>query len=374
MLIYVFFMGNLALGIYVHVPFCVNACAYCHFLKMQPTEERLRCYFNTLRYEHDCWEPLLAERSIETLFWGGGSPSCLSAKQMETLAVLCFSDKVEKEWTVEVSPASITKEKLQVLKLLGVTRISMGVQSFNEQILRQLGRRQSLEQVLQAYEWIRSVGFDNVNLDLIFPPDFSSLKIWQNDLKQALTLSPEHVSTYCLTYENDRGSFTEEAYSHVDVDKEADFYEFTWEFLQNKGYRHYEVSNFAKPGFECLHNLNTWRMQEWIGLGPSAASQWNHKRFQNAFNLDDWAQHQRMNEESLSNEDLCKDALIFGLRMRQGVNLKHLQKRFPDVNLADYEPLWNDFQKAGLITYDQQNVACTTSGLLLADRLALEIL
>ena len=364
----------LSLGLYVHIPFCSNACAYCHFLKMTPTPERLAIYFKKLEAEIAYWQTQLPHRYFETIFWGGGSPSCLSCDALNHLSHLFIHASKPKEWTVEVSPINITLEKLNLLKNIGVSRISMGVQSFNPNILKQLGRQQTPQQVFQSYDNIRKAGFKNVNLDLIFPPDFSSIEIWKQDLQTALSLQPEHISTYCLSYENETGPFSKDHYKYVDETKEATFYEFTWQFLADQGYQHYEVSNFSKPGFECLHNLNTWRMQEWIGYGPSAASQLKLKRFQNAFNLNDWQPNSHINIVELTEFELFQDCLIFGLRMNEGICLKKLQQRFPSIDLNKYLPLWEYFCQKGWIYFEDQHIRCTSQGLLLADSLALEIL
>ena len=365
----------LSLGLYIHVPFCANACAYCHFLKMRPTAQMLDLYLKKIKDECLFWEPIINHRAINTVFWGGGSPSCLSVEAIYQLNdCFQFNRKNLEEWTVEVSPVTISLEKLKAFKSIGISRISMGVQSFNPQTLERLGRRQTLKQVYQAYDWIREAGFLNVNLDLIFPPDFSSLQDWQQDLQTAIDIAPEHLSTYCLTYENESGPFTEQMHQNVDINKEADFYEFTWKFLQDNGYEHYEVSNFSKPGYACKHNLNTWRMQEWIGFGPSAASQFQMHRFQNSFDLETWDVNHYINEAFLDEETLLKDCFIFGLRTCRGINLASLQKRFPAINLSTYNPIWEKFQQENLVTIENNILKCTTKGLLLADSLALEIL
>lgn len=364
----------LSLGLYVHVPFCSNQCDYCHFFKTRPNKDILRQYLEKIGEESAFWQKELAGRNYETIFWGGGSPSCLSETDLQSLAQLCPRETNLKEWTVEVSPNSITYEKLLLLKDLGVTRISMGVQSFNPETLKRLGRHQSVEQAYRAYDWIREAGFENVNLDLIFPPEFSAIEQWQKDLTIAVRLNPEHLSTYCLSYENDTGPFTPEKHKNIDESREADFYEFTWKFLEDQGYAHYEVSNFSKPGFRCLHNLNTWRMQEWIGWGPSAASQYGMHRFQNPFDIKNWINGKRVNEVSLTEEMLYKDCLIFGLRTCEGVNLTQLRQRFPKYPQTLYAKLWENLAQDGLLTLSKDYIRCTPKGLLLADSIALEIL
>lgn len=366
-------MQALSFGLYVHVPFCPNACGYCHFYKCRPTASSVKCFLEQISLECERWRNVWEARAFETLYWGGGSPSCLDVDALRTLGRLCPTTEHLKEWTVEVSPTSITEGKLYVLKELGVNRLSLGVQSFNVRTLQKLGRKQTPRQVYRAFEQMRAVGFENVNLDLIFPPDFTSLEAWKADLEAAIALRPEHLSTYCLTYENEAGSFTPEAYQRVDNDREANFYCFTWDFLEQNGYRHYEVSNFARPGYECRHNVNTWRMHEWIGWGSAAASQFDFRRFQNPCSLH-YTSGNTIENVMLTEESLCKDCLIFGLRMCDGVDLDELQRRFPKVDLGVCRPLWERFEREGWVIFENNRVRCTTKGLLLADGLASELL
>lgn len=361
------------LGLYIHVPFCTNRCDYCHFYKRSPSQSAIQQFFQNIQQERDYWQFVWEQRPFETIFWGGGNPSCLTPDELIALGNLCPTSENLKEWSVEVSPMAINQAKLQALHSLPVTRLSMGIQSFNPTILHQLGRRQTPTDAFKAYDALRSAGFNNINLDLIFPPDFSDLTLWRKDLETAISLNPEHLSTYCLTYETTSGPFTPQHHQTVDIDKEASFYLFTWDFLNAHGYQQYEVSNFAKPGFECRHNKNTWLMQEWLGWGPSAASQWNHQRFQNPTHLP-YTPGPHNATPSLTPDELCKDHLIFGLRLCEGINLSELQKQFPSVNLECYQSLWQHFCAQGLTTLDHSILRCTQRGMLLADSLAVAIL
>ncbi|MDR0755588.1 MAG: radical SAM family heme chaperone HemW [Puniceicoccales bacterium] len=363
----------LSLGLYIHVPFCANLCAYCNFYKERPIKSLVQAYLFEINREWERWKSILSQRSVSTIFFGGGSPSSLSCRDLETLCthMQALLPQVN-EWTVEVSPTTINLEKLKVLKEGGVTRISMGIQSFQTDILEYLGRRQTRAQVYRAYDWIRTAGFNNINLDLIFHPDFADFNLWEMDLNEAIHLSPEHISTYCLSLERLEDPFRRGRC--VNEDREASLYLRTWDWLENHDYRHYEVSNFARGGHACLHNLNTWRMQEWIGLGPSAASQWNRQRFQNANAVHDWLSKGKINCMDLSEEMLCADCIIFGLRMREGVCLDTLQKRFPFADVTKYAPLWQQFKLEGLVNMKNNQLTCTDKGLLLVDALAREIL
>ncbi|MDR2769379.1 MAG: radical SAM family heme chaperone HemW [Puniceicoccales bacterium] len=363
----------LSLGLYVHVPFCANLCAYCNFYRERPIKSLVQSYLIEINRELELWKNILSQRSVSTIFFGGGSPSSLSCRDLETLCARMqpFMPHVT-EWTVEVSPTTINREKLKVLRESGVTRISMGVQSFQTDVLRCLGRRQTRVQVYRAYDWIRTAGFNNINLDLIFHPNLADFQLWEMDLKEVIRLSPEHISTYCLSFERPEGPFKPR--DCTDENQETLCYLRTWDWLKNRGYQHYEVSNFARDGYVCLHNLNTWKMQEWIGLGPSAASQWNKRRFQNAHSIQDWLSTEKINCMDLSEEILCTDCLIFGLRMREGICLDSLQKRFPFVDVAKYVPLWQRFELEGLVNVQNNQLTCTDKGLLVVDALAREIL
>ncbi|MDR0392966.1 MAG: radical SAM family heme chaperone HemW [Puniceicoccales bacterium] len=363
----------LSLGLYVHVPFCANLCAYCNFYRERPIKSLVQSYLIEISRELERWKNVLSQRSVSTIFFGGGSPSSLSYQDLESLCAHMQPLLPHiAEWTVEVSPTTVNLEKLKVLKEGGVTRISMGVQSFQTDVLRYLGRRQTRVQVYRAYDLIRAAGFNNVNLDLIFHPNFADFKLWEMDLKEVIHLNPEHIATYCLSFERSEGPFKR---GHcVNEDQEALIYLRTWDWLKNHGYRHYEVSNFARDGHVCLHNLNTWRMQEWIGLGPSAASQWNRRRFQNINNVHDWLSGKKINCMDLSEEILCADCLIFGLRMCEGICLDTLQKRFPSADVTKYIPLWQQFAQEGFVNVHRNQLTCTDRGLLLVDALAREIL
>ena len=227
-----------------------------------------------------------------------------------------------------MAPASVTPQRLAALKELGVTRISMGVQSFQPALLEALGRRHTRQQALRAYEAVRAAGFASVNLDLIFADSGPDSGGWRADLDAAVELEPDHISTYCLTFEEDTALFVKLSQGSVrpDAEKEAAFYTEAWERLEAAGYAQYEISNFARPGHQCRHNLNTWRMEEWIGLGPSAASQYGGWRGSNVADLARWladldaGRRAQTDRVELTPRVLAEDSLIFGLRMNEGVD------------------------------------------------------
>jgi oxygen-independent coproporphyrinogen-3 oxidase len=287
------------------------------------------------------------------------------------------------EWTVELAPATVTEDRLAVLKSLGVTRISMGVQSFDEKLLDALGRQHTPAQVYRAYELIRAQGFPSVNLDLMFALPNQTETQWHADLAEALRLAPDHLSTYCLTFEEDTALWVKLSQGKVklDVDKEAVFYRGTWEYLEAAGFRQYEVSNFSRPGHACRHNLNTWNMHEWVGLGPSAASQHDGWRSSNPPDLTRWhadvdgGRRATADRVVLTHELLASDSVIFGLRMNEGVSLPRLQKRFPTSQWSGVADLWPRLLLEGLlIATPEGRISLTTRGRLVADAIGAEIL
>ena len=327
---------NLALGIYIHVPFCSTTCDFCAFYQEKPRKNGIESYFRGLREEFVRFSP---NREISTVFIGGGTPGLLKAEQLDELSSLVssFDLSPDVEWSIELAPSEITPEKLDVLRKGGVNRISLGVQTFNPKFMDALGRQHPVEKTFEAYQWIRQAGFDSVNLDLLFGAPGQSLQNWEEDLAQAVELAPDHLSTYCLTFEEDTAMFVRLSQGKVKIDpeREAEFYEFAWDYLPRYGYGQYEVSNYAKLGHACRHNLNTWAMNEWIGYGPSACTQYQGVRRKNIANLEEWAlcmqpgnQPKFMEEETLSFTEFAQDAMLFGLRMNQGISIPAIAEQF----------------------------------------------
>ena len=369
------------LGLYVHVPFCANTCDYCAFYQTQPTAETVRGFLAGAAREAGL---VVWNRPVDTVFWGGGTPGMLAPRALAELGetVRRRGGGKFREWSVELAPASVTPARLAVLKDLGVTRVSLGVQSLQPALLEALGRRHTRAQVLRAYAAVRAAGFASVNLDLIFAIPGQTLAAWQADLDAALELQPDHLSTYCLTFEEDTALFVQLAQGRVrpDADAEAAFYTAAWERLGAAGYAQYEISNFARAGHACLHNMNTWRMAEWVGLGPSAASQYAGWRGANVADLGRWradvaAGRRALTEPvELTPRVLAGDSLIFGLRMNEGVALAALRARFPEAPWAQLDALAERLSQEGLAVAEGGRLRLTLRGRLVADAVGGEIL
>jgi oxygen-independent coproporphyrinogen-3 oxidase len=372
---------RLPLGLYVHVPFCASTCDFCAFYQEAPTSGDVDRYLEGVREELAQVSP---ERPVDTVFWGGGTPGLLAAKDLRELGriVRAACGGAPAEWTIELAPGSVREARLEALREAGVTRVSLGVQSFQPALLEALGRRHSREQILRAHERVRAAGFASVNLDLMFALPGQADDAWAADIDEAIALGPDHLSTYCLTFEEDTRLWVKLSRGAVrrDVEAEARLYEATWRRLEAAGYAQYEVSNFARPGHACRHNVNTWRMGEWIGVGPSAASQHRGWRGANVSDLGRWldglGRRERMTEDrrAVTPALLAEDALVFGLRMNAGVDLDPWRDRAPDLPWDAVLETLRGLEAAGRLEMAGGVVRLTSAGRLVADAIGAELM
>ncbi len=368
-----------ATALYLHVPFCASSCDFCSFYQEQPKRGEIDRYLAAIERELELHPP----GRVETAFWGGGTPGLLPADDLRRLGqAMTRAAGQPNEWSVELAPSSVRADKLAALKEIGVTRVSMGVQSFDDVTLDALGRRHSPKQIMEAWELIEAAGFASRNLDLIFAIPGQDEQRWTEDLRRAIELQPDHLSTYCLTFEEDTAMFVKLSQGKVKIDREleARLYRQTWEQLEANGYAQYETSNFARPGHACRHNLITWEMGSWIGYGPSAASQWGQRRWTNPANLDQWIKGIEAGTpvleqvKDLSAADLLCDALVFGLRLNAGVNPAALAARFATPLPARVTHLFEALVEEGLMEAAGSQVRLTGEGRMRADAVGVSII
>ena len=368
-----------ATALYLHVPFCASSCDFCSFYQEQPKRSEIDRYLAAIEREMELHPP----GRVETAFWGGGTPGLLPAEDLLRLGkAMTKAAGRPGEWSVELAPSSVRADKLAALKEIGVTRVSMGVQSFDDATLDALGRRHSPKQIMEAWEMIEAAGFASRNLDLIFAIPGQDEKRWTDDLHRAMSLKPDHLSTYCLTFEEDTAMFVKLSQGKVKIDRELEafLYRRTWETLAENGYAQYETSNFAQPGHACRHNLITWEMGSWIGYGPSAASQWGHVRWTNPANLDQWVkgieagQPVREQAKALSARDLLCDALVFGLRLNEGVDPFALAERFETPLPQGVRELFADLIEEEIMELAGNRFRLNGEGRLRADAVGVAVL
>ena len=363
--------------LYVHIPFCPKICPYCSFYKEASDRHKTQPFLDALLAELDGRSRELGRTGRllrpRTIFFGGGTPSALSTPQLEYLlgglrARLDLS--ALEEWTLEMNPATVSLEKARTLRGLGVNRVSMGVQSWEPQLLAVLGRVHSAEQARRSYEILREAGFANVNLDLIFGVPTQTTAHWERSLAATIALGPEHISAYNLTYEEDTEYFRRFSKGELtqDGDADADLFELTAERLSSAGYEPYEISNFARAGRECAHNLAYWSGADYLGLGPSAFSTVEEQRWANVRDTAAYIARIGSGENAADfREDVPPatrraERIAFGLRTNRGVPARMLEAWPAEVA---------EFAGLGLLYTNAAGVVLLTrQGRLLADTVA----
>ena len=272
-------------ALYIHIPFCKKKCGYCDFVSYAGKDELIDKYVAALCDEIK--ELAAGNWQLATIFLGGGTPTLLAPRHFDnilSLLIMITNINNEIEITTEANPGTANLAKLKALRELGINRLSIGAQSFNDQHLKTLGRIHNAQDIIVMYEHARKAGFDNINLDLIFALPNQTLDEWQSDLQTAINLNPNHLSTYNLQIEEGTPLCKQLPTSNLKLPTEEEdlaMYEYTIETLQANGYKHYEISNFAKPGFECQHNINYWKNGNYLGIGAGAHSHVNGKRWAN---------------------------------------------------------------------------------------------
>jgi putative oxygen-independent coproporphyrinogen III oxidase len=357
--------------LYVHIPFCPKLCPYCSFYSEVSDRAKTQRFLDALLIEIER-QAASCELRLRTIFFGGGTPSALSTAQLDYLlnglrARVDLADLAE--WTLEMNPATVSLEKAMRLRDLGVNRISMGVQSWDEKLLGVLGRVHDAAQAERSYEILREAGFENVNLDLMFAVPTQTLAQWQSSLEKTVALAPEHISAYCLTYEEDTEFFAKFQSGEFAQDEnwDADLFETTMDVLGATGYEQYEISNHARPGRECLHNLAYWTGADYLGVGPSAFSTVGARRWQNVPNADEYSNRIFAGEPPISFEEKLTpatrlaEAIAFSLRTNRGVERSVVEPWREQVE---------EFLSLGFLQPRGDRFVLTRKGRLLADSVA----
>ena len=367
-------------GIYVHVPFCRRKCPYCDFYSVSETDW-LPAYLDALSEEIRLAEK--PEGPYDTVYFGGGTPSMIDADQMERLLdkiYTRFDIAANAEITLEANPGTVSADLLKRYRAAGINRINIGVQSFNDERLRFLGRIHSGAQSVEALRQARDAGFDNIGLDLIYGLPGQKAAGWRKELSAALKFSPEHLSCYLLTYPSGTpmaDALHQKRFTPLSEDACGDLFIQTHDFLIDKGYDHYEISNFAASEEKrSRHNQKYWRHAPYIGLGPAAHSYWHHRRHWNVSSVKQYVatiQSGRLpveDREALTTEQEMMEAVYLGLRCAEGLGLESFATRF-GVDFKDkFQAVLAQYQAEGYVTANDGRCALTRQGLLYADSIA----
>jgi oxygen-independent coproporphyrinogen-3 oxidase len=374
------------IGLYLHIPFCERRCHFCAFFTQGYRDSGAAQYVEDLLTEIREYGKLLRSRAVETIYFGGGTPTMLSVTQLTRILSTCretFCVRPDAEITVEANPANLSPEMLGGLQQSGFNRLSLGAQSFDHEELNRIGSPHDPEAIRRAVGNARRSGFANLNLDLIYGLPRQSLERLRLNLQEAIALYPEHISYYGMTVEEGTLLSKQVVQGRAELpgDSEmAEMYEFGRAFLEERGYLQYEASNFARPGYTCRHNLGYWADREWLGLGSSAHSYLNGQRFSNVESLDEY--HRRVSETGVAvserepaESDLrLREAIAFGLRTTAGVGLADLSVRYQTEIAARFQEPIERLSRQGLLLLENGILRPTRIGLAFADDLAMAFL
>jgi len=328
------------IGVYIHVPYCVSKCLYCDFYSFAIEGNDTAEFTNKIAEEI---EKTTFPYPINTVFIGGGTPTVLQTEQIKRIigSIYQFPLTDDIEISIEANPGTVNKNSLRELKNMGINRISFGLQSTHNRLLKALGRRHSYEEFEKNYFAAREAGFDNINVDLMYALPNQSPPEWDETVEKIISLAPEHVSTYSLTPAPGTPLWDAiELWQNVLPDEETDreMYYNAIKKLTGAGYKHYEISNFAKPGYECRHNVNCWTMQPYLGFGDGA------------FSFDGVQRWGMQENEPLSQADLMSEAMILGLRMLDGVSIPDFESKFGISPMKQFQEQLIVLEKKQLIT------------------------
>ena len=362
-------------SVYVHIPFCIAKCHYCGF-NSQPLEQpaELKKYFQALSRE--IGDHRTGIDILRTIYFGGGTPTIAPVKLIEMIVSRMQPWAPNAELTIEANPGTVTLERLRSLKGMGFNRLSLGVQSFNDARLKQIGRVHTGRQAAKAFELGSQAGFANISLDLIYALPGQSLNDWKEDLAKALSLGPQHLSLYSLTYEPET-EFTKkkaEGLIHpVSEELEEEMYLTAIETLGSAGYLHYEVSNFAQKNFRSRHNINYWQAGDYLGFGAGAHSHLDGKRWSNYKNPDQYiaaltkGESPVEMEEKLTRDQQIFEAIFLGLRMTEGIDIEEFRTKW-GIKPGEYLPqVWRKLEKNGCLETKGDNLRLNIEGILLSD-------
>ena len=370
-------------GIYIHIPFCKQACHYCDFhfrTNLKLKEQMVQAIVQELKLQKN----YLPEKTVRTIYFGGGTPSILQSREIGNILEAVYKDyevAAAPEITLEANPDDLSKTKLNELSTMGINRLSIGIQSFEERFLKLLNRAHGPREALQAVENARSAGFDNLNLDLIYAIPHKDHSLWQKDLDLMMKLRPEHLSAYSLTIEENTalGRWTKKGrFSPADDHFSAEQFEQLMETLSEHGYQQYEISNFCLPEKHSRHNTAYWKDKPYLGIGPGAHSYNGKSRQYNILNNPKYIRTLENGNipfelETLDEEERLNEYLLTSLRTMWGINLNYLQSEFQDDLLKRKNSYLSKISTEGFIEINNQAITLTKNGRLLADKIACDL-
>lgn len=372
-------MNKKELGIYVHIPFCKQKCYYCDFISFANKECEQEAYIKALKKEIDIYD--FKNYNVTTIYFGGGTPSYLDSKYIVEIMKKLKSklnNLEDIEITIEVNPGTVTKQKLMDYKKIGINRISIGLQTTNNKLLKQIGRIHTYEEFLKTYELAKEVGFTNINVDLMLGLPNQTIEDLKESLETVIKLDASHISVYSLIVEEGTTIsklLDDEKLKLPDEELERQMYWYVKNTLELNGYKHYEISNFAKENKESRHNMNCWNQEEYIGFGVAAHSYLNNVRYSNTANLKSYIQNiekayfeKNKNIEEVQDIKMSQNEfMMLGLRKIDGVDISKFKEKYVQNPIFLYKDKLNKLVNEGLIEVTLNNIRLTNKGLDLAN-------
>lgn len=351
------------LSLYIHIPFCVRKCGYCDFLSAPADEKARDRYVQALLMEIERYQGKeTADRKIKTLYIGGGTPSILSVDQLDCIMqkikyTFNFCDDIEA--SMEMNPGTASKEKCRALYQMGINRLSIGLQSTNDMELKTLGRIHSYEDFINTYTWCREAGFQNINVDLMAALPYQIVESYTTGLRKIIRLAPEHISAYSLILEEGTPfyqKYNSGCYPLPDEEQERLMYRETEQILAQAGYERYEISNYAKKGYACRHNLVYWQGGDYLGLGLGSSSYMDGVRFHNTTDFNTYVNQGAYVEdrEELSVQAKMEEFMFLGLRVMAGVSGTEFEKRFGKTMEDVYGDVLRKHEEEGLLQIERK--------------------
>lgn len=375
---------------YIHIPFCVRKCSYCDFLSFPAEKEQQEAYVRELCREIEAFP--MEGRRLDTVFFGGGTPSILPAEAIreicEVIRKKVKPEEAIREWTIECNPGTLDAEKLLIYRECGINRLSLGLQSADNKELQLLGRIHTWEKFCDSFRLAREAGFSNINVDLMSALPGQSRESWQETLQKVTALDPTHISAYSLIIEE--GTPFYERYGEEDraraagedtillpsEEEERLMYEDTARLLGERGYHRYEISNYARQGYACIHNLGYWKRREYKGFGLGAVSLLGNVRSKNTDVMQRYlaGSWQGEEQEILTRQDCIAETMILGLRLTEGVRREAFRAAFGIEPEAVYRSVIEKYEKLGLLQRDEERICLTAKGMDLSNLVMSEFL
>ena len=363
------------IGVYVHIPFCRKRCAYCDFYTAMCVDEVAKKYIVSLKNEINRWGRGLS-RPADTVYFGGGTPSILGSDALSDLLTTVknsFNVTNDAEITLEINPEDANEDFLKAVKKVGFNRLSLGFQSLDDDTLKLLGRRHSSKDSIDAFYKARKAGFDNISVDLMLSLPNTSLSGSLESAKKVIDLSPEHISCYMLILEEKTAIYAKrDMFDFPSEEAVEEEYLKISDIFKEAGYSHYEISNFSKKGKESRHNLKYWQSHEYIGIGPSAYSFINGKRFHYDADLKGFTNSPKIEEDGMGG-DLYEYVMLV-LRLKDGLSEEKIKERFCKRFSEKFIKTAENFKEKGLLNFDGETVSLTVSGMLVSNSLIVEFM